>query len=374
MNTKIAVIDVETPNGNNNTICSIGVVAMDENGIVNEFYSLVNPESGFDERNIVIHGITPDMAADAPLFPDIWHMLEPYFTEYLVIGHNVRFDLSCIRKMISRYHLSALNPYFVDTLDLSRDFVEDTDNHKLDTLCRHFDISLENHHNALCDCRATYALFHSLTTVYDIPVERYIHAYDFGKQDRQNFKKNPRYCETTKYLQELQGILLGVMSDDELNDREILTVNYWVNTHLDLAGNYPFDKVYSTLEKVLEDNVITEEERSELFSLFDAIIKPVETDSQIVLDGNIQGKTVCLTGDFDCMSRKELENFLSEQGAVIKKSVVKKLDYLVVGNQGSDLWIQGNYGTKIKKAMELNEKGCDITIIKENDFMKIFEI
>ena len=34
------------------------------------------------------------------------------------------------------------------------------------------------------------------------------------------------------------------------------------------------------------------------------------------------------------------------------------------------MWISGNYGRKVEKAMELIEKGKDIKIIKENDFIK----
>jgi len=74
------------------------------------------------------------------------------------------------------------------------------------------------------------------------------------------------------------------------------------------------------------------------------------------------------------MSRKDFENLLSEKGAIVKTTIIKKLDYLIVGSLGSDKWIQGNYGTKVKKAMEYNEKGGDITIVKENDFLTLFEI
>ena len=40
-------------------------------------------------------------------------------------------------------------------------------------------------------------------------------------------------------------------------------------------------------------------------------------------------------------------------------------DYVVVGALGSPDWSNGNYGSKIKKAMELKESGKPIRIITE---------
>jgi len=37
-------------------------------------------------------------------------------------------------------------------------------------------------------------------------------------------------------------------------------------------------------------------------------------------------------------------------------------------NWGSSMWCAGNYGTKVKKALELQAKGIPIEIIREADF------
>lgn len=374
MCTKIASIDIETPNRKNDSVCSIGITAVDEYGEISQYYSLVNPEDDFDLSNIRIHGITSLEVADSPIFPEIWNRIKNYFSDYLIIGHNVRFDLCCIKKVLNKYRIDAANPFFADTLELSKQYAENAENHKLDTLCKLYEIPLAHHHNALDDCEAAYSLFYVLINKYSIDINDFTHQYDFSQNESMNHRKTFGYCDTTKNLQELQGLLIGVMSDGELNDKEIVQIKYWVETHLDLSGNYPFDKIYKLLQKVFEDNIITEQERADLCKLFNSIISPIETDSNIVIESDIVGKAICLTGDFECMNRKDFSAFLAEKGAVIKSSVTKKLDYLVVGEFGSDKWSQGNYGTKIKKAMELNEKGCEITIIKEDDFIKIFEI
>ena len=61
---------------------------------------------------------------------------------------------------------------------------------------------------------------------------------------------------------------------------------------------------------------------------------------------------------------------LSERGAVLQKGVTKKTNIVLVGDCGSDAWVAGNYGTKVKKAMELQEKGIEISIVREEDFFK----
>lgn len=371
---RIAFFDVETPNLRQDCICSIGIIYEDTNGKTKEFYTLINPECAFDTANIQIHGITPTAVLDAPTFPETWNTISSIFSNCLVIGHNIRFDLSCIKKALRAHGIEAPNPFFVDTLDISRDLIHDCDNYKLDGLCEYFGIELVRHHNALEDTRATAQLFRCLNESFYIDLNDYIKQYDFSDIINQSRKRNLGFTDNTKYLQELQGIIFGIMCDRVLTDEEILSLKYWMDTHKTLKGNYPFDRIYRALEIVLEDSIITEEERDELTHIFQSIINPVEDEPPCVLDADIHGKTICLTGDFDTMDRKAFEHFLVEQGAIIKNGISKKLNYLIVGNLGSEKWVQGNYGTKIKKAMEYNEKGAEIVIIKENDFLTIFEI
>ena len=49
-------------------------------------------------------------------------------------------------------------------------------------------------------------------------------------------------------------------------------------------------------------------------------------------------------------------------------TVTKKTDILIVGDFECQSYSNGSYGTKVKKAMEYNDKGLNIQIIKEKDF------
>ena len=55
----------------------------------------------------------------------------------------------------------------------------------------------------------------------------------------------------------------------------------------------------------------------------------------------------------------------------MKNNVVQSLDYLVVGGLGNEQWALGNYGTKVKKALGFINRGFDIKIVGEEDFMKL---
>ena len=50
----------------------------------------------------------------------------------------------------------------------------------------------------------------------------------------------------------------------------------------------------------------------------------------------------------------------------MKDAVSGKTSYVVVGSLGSDAYAYGTYGTKVKKAMELQEQGKPVRIITED--------
>jgi hypothetical protein len=47
----------------------------------------------------------------------------------------------------------------------------------------------------------------------------------------------------------------------------------------------------------------------------------------------------------------------------------KKVDILILGEEGSAAWKYGNYGSKYEKARQLQEKGSNIIVVKEQDII-----
>ena len=362
---RFACVDVETPNMNNDAICSIGVVVVENGRIVDSKYYLIDPETYFDQRNIQIHGITEQDIKGAPTFPAVWEEIKSYFSGYLLAGHNLGFDLSCLKKLFSRYNIDVPPVYYIDTLTIARKCLSGcVENFKLSTLCKYYDIVLDNHHNALCDTTATSKLLIQLYNVYGFNDDDYIRRYSF---DGAALKKSKISNETTILLNELNDIIADIIQDGILENEEVLYIKNWMSLHEDLEGNYPFDKIFSSINKVLDDNIITEEERSSLLLLMNNLLNPVEVCCSKI--DKIDGAKICLSGNFESMAKADFAKSLENRGAIIKNNVSSSLDYLVVGDKGSELWSQGNYGTKVKKAMELNEKGSSIIIVKESDLL-----
>ena len=172
---------------------------------------------------------------------------------------------------------------------------------------------------------------------------------------------------STLATQILNGILEGIVDDGEVSEAECKKLREWLYDNIYLAGHYPFDKIVKQVEDILEDGVVTKEESERLTKSIHELLHPVETLSESV--NEIDDKHICLSGNFEYGSKKEVEEYLMSKGAIVESSVKKSTDFLVVGNCECQAYSQGSYGTKVIKAMEYNEKGCKIQIIKEKDLI-----
>jgi DNA polymerase-3 subunit epsilon len=151
----------------------------------------------------------------------------------------------------------------------------------------------------------------------------------------------------------------------------LIELQKWLAHNSHLKGCYPYDAIIKILEDVLADGVITESENKILLDLFNDFTNPTDTKS----DGTISlaDKIVCLTGEFTYGSKADVAEIIEKIGGEIADGVTSKINILVVGGEGSDNWSFGNYGAKVKKALELNSKGKNIQIIGENAFLEMIK-
>ena len=70
----------------------------------------------------------------------------------------------------------------------------------------------------------------------------------------------------------LHGLIEGIICDNVINQDEIEELKRWLEKSSFLKGNDVYDKVRLLVAKVLEDNILTNDERNELFSLFESIM------------------------------------------------------------------------------------------------------
>jgi len=146
--------DVETAN-ERRIICSLGLVVVKNNKIVDTFYTLINPEQSFSRACVAIHGITKKVVANSPTFPEIWPQIKQYFECYPVVGHNVNFDKSALERAVLRYNLSLAPVVYYDTMTLYQHNYPDAEDAKLESMCAELGVCPNGHHNALADATAT---------------------------------------------------------------------------------------------------------------------------------------------------------------------------------------------------------------------------
>ena len=159
------VLDLETTGGSPRdcAITEIGAVKHRGGDLLGSFQTLVDPGLAIPPSITFLTGITQAMVVDAPTI----HSAYPAFVEFIgdavVVGHNVRFDLSFLGAAARQLGYPPLSPDFVDTAALARRLVRDeVRNLRLRTLAAHFRSPIAPNHRALDDAMATAHVFHAL--------------------------------------------------------------------------------------------------------------------------------------------------------------------------------------------------------------------
>lgn len=362
------VIDVESPNRHANSICSIALAVIENNQITEQFYSLVNPETTFDDMCIHIHGITPTLVKDAPTFPELWPQIEHYFTNHVLIAHNATYDLSVISKVLAMYNILSPDLYYLCTMRLAQKF-HNCQSFSLNSLCKDLSIPLTEHHNSAADALACATLFLTLTTKYAIDIDQEITQYGHAKKSAKTSSSKSIFSQATISLQEFKGIAQGIILDDVVTDKEIIGINDWINDNPQLKGHYPFDKISQTCTDILSDGVITPLEKNTMLTLLHDFVYPTSTTENNQEKICFENKLFCLTGDFVSGTKNEVSAKIIARGGICKSNIVNKTDYLIVGGSGNENWKFGNYGGKVNRAKELQDKGLPIKILSEDELL-----
>lgn len=140
-------IDFETMTAERTSACAIGIVRVENDVIVQKFYSLIKPiPDSRESNNSHVHGITPEMVDKAPSWPDLWPWIKEYFEDQTIIAHNAEFDLDVLDRISDYYDIDFQIKDYVDTMQITHLNLSDS--------CVLSGISLNNHHDALCDATA----------------------------------------------------------------------------------------------------------------------------------------------------------------------------------------------------------------------------
>ena len=156
-----AVVDVETTGLSpafGDRVCEIAIVRVRGKSRPTTFTSLVNPGRPLSPSAAAVNGITPDMLADAPTFPDIVGEVARQCEGCVFVAHNAPFDLGFLAAEFQRLRLPLPVSHVIDTLALARRYYAFAHNN-LGAIAEELNLPYPQRHRALQDAEITWQVF-----------------------------------------------------------------------------------------------------------------------------------------------------------------------------------------------------------------------
>jgi hypothetical protein len=123
----LAFVDTETTGASaayGHRVLELGIVRMERGVIVGEYQQLIDPERRISKGITALTGITPEMVLGQPTFAGQLPAAMPWLRGAMIVGHNVRFDLSFLGKEFRRSGLqiatALTNAPVADTVRIAR--------------------------------------------------------------------------------------------------------------------------------------------------------------------------------------------------------------------------------------------------------------
>ncbi|MEH6943807.1 exonuclease domain-containing protein [Bacillus sp. JJ722] len=309
-------IDFETANKNYNSACSLGMVFVKNNEIIDEKHFFIQPPSlYFHPKNIEVHGIKPEDVKHERKFNEVWEEIGKYFEDNIIVAHNAFFDISVLKACIESYKINCPDFTYICSIPISNRATQGLKiGQSLKARCEYFQVQLNNHHDALEDARACAVL-----------VIKSIQS--------KNRKSLQSFCQTYKSLPIKRFAQLKVLQS--FPTKKAATRNFAPS--IKISELTPNTKVF--------------DESHPLY-----------------------GKNFVFTGELQKIERKEAMQSIIDLGAIVKSSVSKKTHYLVVGVQDQKIVGPNGMSSKETKAIDLIHAGANIEIVSEEVFLELLKV
>ena len=170
------------------------------------------------------------------------------------------------------------------------------------------------------------------------------------------------------------------MADEVLTDGEIEYLHDWLEDRYAMTSSFPGNVIHERVKEVLEDGVITEEERSHLVETLNMLIDNRLDDlaeqvdlTELWFDEvgliDFKKKNFCLTGNFVYGPKEVCQTAIEKRGGIVTSSVSDNSEFLVVGGLRVVEWRSGGLRTQIESAMRLRAKRKSLKIIPEGSWV-----
>jgi DNA polymerase III epsilon subunit family exonuclease len=161
-------IDCETTglDYKNEKIIEIAAVRFNDDGILDTYQTLVNPEIPIKHSSFKIHGISDDDVANAPTIAEVLPTFLAFMGDTPYVAHNALFDYSFINQATKEYLSQRFTNPRIDSLELYRSVFPEEPSHGLAALLARFGIPQETKHRALEDAEGLARAFPRLNQLY----------------------------------------------------------------------------------------------------------------------------------------------------------------------------------------------------------------
>lgn len=359
------VLDLETTgvNTQKDKIIEIGALKVRDGVVIDSFESLVNPHKTISAEASLKNHITDDMVKEAPDIEVILDSFLNFIGDDVVIGANLAsFDIPLLNnECISIYNCHFTND-FVDVLQLAK-IIPGLNHYNLETIANHFHVDTEGNHRALKDCHITKECFDHLYKEYG---ENLFYSQN-GNSSKSNSKTKRRNKDPE--LEELQ-LMVKILIINGINSDQMKSIQRWIDSHPKQQKNYFCQSVLKSVNKYLSEGELNDRQTEEIKDELIRAINPVDYYNVTTPLTSIDGKHICITGDFEYGSADEMYQLIENADGINDKGFKKtETEVLVIGALGSPDWLLDYYGGKMVKALETLDKGRSVEIRKEEDFI-----
>lgn len=394
---KFIAVDFETNGQSTNKLEVVQIGACKfENGVITErFNRFIKPNYPVTQHAQAVHQIDPKDLFFANTIDFVIEDFLEFINGCPLVFHNANSDLTFFTSSLKK----TLSIDFHCTYESAKDVIEksEVENYRLLTLANHFGINYDKHHDAIFDAEATGKLFLELIKmnpdVYSFenkqldagysqppqkelvrlagilegvfsdneinPIEQdeikkwvkdncsNIHREPFKgivrelifddfnvgqlKKIQQKIIKESFDKEEYMFKHErLRGLLEGILKDQEINLIEFTNLKKFIIEN----QSYCVLPLYRSLKSVVfnESNDL-----NAIPALISKLLSGPNQDSQV----NFIDKKFCMTGEPEFFeSKKHFAKIVTDLRGEYLERVTKHLDYLVVGNKGSDRYIE----------------------------------
>ena len=208
---KFAVIDIECTGGKfgEERIIDVAVFILERGEVIDQFSSLVNPETGIDPYVTKLTGITNKMVRTAPKFYELAKRIVKITEDCTFVAHNIGFDYRVFQQEFDAlgfdYHRATL-----DTIPYAERIFPEWENYGLKTVSKELGLVNAARHRAEGDARLTLDL---LKILLEKDRERLIDQVFVSKEN--SIGKNP-FKKQVKNLENRVGIYYIYNEDGEV--------------------------------------------------------------------------------------------------------------------------------------------------------------